>query len=219
MRSYLTYILLCLISINDSWADFILSPGVELTSTMKSEEKEGNSNLLKGDVGFGFVGSMEWRLISPLSFGIGLGYSSRTGHSLFQNQDVTLTDLQTTISQFNAEAGIKLRIINTRKVKLFIGGGISIGSMALTFDKDDFIDRTHSLIGFESGETKGYQGHYFDAGIEYIINNKNALRFSAKHQQIETDDFENLNNQSVSLSNTSFSIQYMHYVSWSFFVK
>lgn len=219
MRSYLILILLSLSLTHSARADFILSPGAEVTSAWKSLEKSSDQHLLKGNLGFGLIGSMEWRIFSPLSFGIGLGYSSRAGSSNYQNNINQTTQLDTSIAQFNAEAGVKLRFINTKRIKVFIGGGLSLGSIMLTFDEDDYLFKNDTLNGLNRSESKGYNGHYFDAGVEYIINNKNALRFSAKHQEIKTKAFENIDNRSLSYKYTAFSIQYMHYVSWSFFVK
>jgi hypothetical protein len=219
MRTYLVFILFSLVFINSARADFILSPGAEVTSAWNSLEKSADQSLLKSNVGFGLLGNMEWRIFSPLSFGIGFGYSSRAGSANYQNSINQTTQLDTSIAQFNAEAGVKLRFINTKRIKVFVGGGLNLGSMMLVFDEDDYFFKNGTLNGFNRSESKGYNGHYFDAGIEYIINNKNALRLSAKHQEIKTKAFENLDNRSLSYKYTSVSIQYMHYVSWSFFVK
>ena len=200
-------------------ADFILSPGAGIATSGQSDEMSGGKPTLKNGGGFGILANMDWRIFSPLTIGVGLGYYSHSGETQYKNTEATANKLDTQMGQFNFEAGAKLRFINFKKFKIFVGGGFSAGNLALTFDEDDFEDTTGALTGFERSESKGYTGYYWDAGVEYIFSNTSGLRISLKEQHIKTKEFENLNNQQINLEFVNVNVQYMHYVNWDFFFK
>lgn len=212
-------IALLIMSFN-SYADFIFTPGVFGTMPMDSDEKASSGKkVLDTNGGGGFLVNLDWIVFSPLTIGFGAGYSGRAGKVQYKNADATANDLNASVTQFNLEAGAKLRLINTKYFKVFVGGGAMLGSMIMTFDEEKFEAITGSDNGFEEGETKGYNGYYLDAGVEYILSNTGGLRFSAKKNSIDTGEYENLDNKALTLDYMSYSIQYMHYVNWDFFWK
>lgn len=201
-------------------ADFIFSPGVDVTGPLKSyEEADNGKKTLDSNAGFGFVLNLDWIVFKPLTLGIGVGYHGSSGKTQFKNNFSSAYDLDTTLINLNIDAGAKLRIINLKKIKMFIGGGLTTGILGMTFDKDKFEDITGSTTGFEESESQSYSGMFVDAGFEYILSNKSGLRLTYRRVEIETQEFENLDKSSLNIDHYSIALQYMHYVNWDFFWK
>jgi hypothetical protein len=189
------------------------------TSAFKSDEEGANGkNVLKTNVGLGFVGNIDW-LFGPVSLGLGAGWSSRAAKTQYNFETNTADNLDANISQFFLDAGLRLRIINAQRFKWYVGGGYTVGSMAISYDEEKYKDITGTKDGLEKAETKGYSGLFLETGFEYIMSNTSGLRFSAKHQSFESNEYRTLGNKSVTSDYAIFGIQYMHYVNWDFFWK
>lgn len=200
-------------------ADFILSPGAGFSTAGKSDESLNGRDVLKTSSGVGLVANMDWIVFRPLTIGIGAGYYSHISEVQYQNDQAIANKLDATMGQLNFEVGAKLRFINFKRFKVFIGGGLSAGNLSLSFDQDDFEETTGGENGYEMRESKSYTGHYWDAGIEYIFSNTSGLRISVKDQTIKSKKFENLGDKELNLEFVNVNIQYMHYVNWDFFFK
>ena len=194
MKLPLLFILL--IFSNQVFADFIFTPGACLSVPFSSEEKNSSkSNIIEANAGIGLQANLDWIVFGPLTLGLGLGYQARSAEVQYQNAIATANDLSASMVQFSGDVGTKLRIINFRRFKMYLGAGLNIGSLSMSFDEKDFKTTTGSKDGFEESESRSYNGRYFDAGIEYIISNTGGLRISAKQTDIETAKFVNLNNE------------------------
>jgi hypothetical protein len=206
-------------------ADFILSPGVGVTSSYESDATDTSGRrILKMNPGFGFDGSFEIPVFKYFSLTASLNYTSNSGKTQYNFTDpdntsisASVSDLDTSSFNLSGSIGARLRFINTKKLKIFLGGGFSSGILGLTYNKSEFEDRTGSLVGFEDMESQSLAGSYQEAGGEYILTNKSALRVFARLVQFETNEFKTLGNQKVSADYTQFLVQYMHYVDWTFF--
>lgn len=215
----LIFLISILISFN-AFADFILSPGVTLSSPFKSYEEDSTAKaILDADAGAGLLLNLDWIVFGPLTLGVGVGYQARSARVQYKNDIATANDLDVSMIGINAEVGTKIRIINFKRFKTFIGGGLTVGSKILTYDENDFEFKTGSRNGFVESESKSYNGIYLDAGFEYILSNKSGIRLSGKYTELETAKFDNLNNESLTIDSLAYSIQYMHYVNWDFFWK
>lgn len=196
-------------------ADLILSPGGFLTLPATSDQKNFiHKDIADFSAGAGLMIGMEFIKLGPLTIGIGAAYSGRSGKTQFSNSQATVENLETSMTQISADAGAKFRFVNSKKFKIFAGGGLLAGSMVMQFDDKDFEKKVGSIIGFEESETKSYSGHYFDAGIEYIFSNTSGLRVSARRETIRTEKYENLGKERLDLEYYNIAIQYMHYVNW-----
>lgn len=211
---YLAILLLFFCTTN-AQADFILSPGIVINGPFSSDEKRGNEKIVEADSGVGLLGNIEW-MLGPFTVGLGAGYfGGRTAKVQYQNDEASAAHLETSISQFQGEAFLRFRFINTKRFKWYVGGGAFAGSMTLSFDQKNFEEITGNDDGFNWKESKNYTGNFIESGIEYIMTNKSALRILARQNNLKTDEFENLGSQSLTISHSSFGIQYLHYVDWS----
>lgn len=201
-------------------ADFIFTPGATVTGPYQSaEENLAGKEVVDANTGAGLLVNLDWIVFSPLTIGIGLGYQARSATVQYKNFFATANDLDAAMIQLTAEAGAKLRFINLKRFKTFIGGGLTVGVVSFTFNENKFESITGSSNGFEESESQSYSGIYLDAGFEYIFSNSGGLRLSGKYVEMETQEFVNLDNQSLTIDYFSVALQYMHYVNWDFFWK
>ena len=213
------FVLLIFLTIPIARADLILSPGAGIATGMESDQESSGKSILNTSSGIGLQANAEWIPFRALTLGFGLGYFSHSGKTQFQNSQATVNELDTRVAQLNFEAGAKLRLINLRRFKVFVGGGVTLGSLNMNFDKSDFEEKKGDEVGYVMNESQSYNGYYLDTGVEYIFSNTSGLRVSLKNQRIKTSEFENLNNKELNLSTTNLLVQYMHYVNWDLFFK
>lgn len=226
MIRLLTFLFLSSFS-HQALADFIFSPGV--IAPLPNESTNNNSAgdpWLKMDTGFGFLLDVEPILFGPVSLNFGVSYSASTAEANYfytnsKNASDTgsMKELSTSASNFQSVLGPRLRWINFKKFKSYIGGGILVGILGLTYDEDEYAFFNGSKIGFEESEVNSFNGYYTEAGFEYIMSNKSALRLSGRNHRYKTQKFETLGDKKISFNNFQAAIQYMHYVDFSFFWK
>lgn len=222
IKLFLIFILLVSI---EAKANFILSPGVGVTSSYESDATSSSGKrILEMNPGFGFDGSFEILVLKYFSLTASLNYTGNSGETQYNFTDpdntaisASVSDLDTTSFNLSGSIGARLRFINTKKLRIFLGGGLSSGILGLTYNQSEFEDRTGSQVGFEDTESQSLSGTYQEAGGEYILTNKSALRVFARLVQFETNEFKTLGNQKVTADYTQFLVQYMHYVDWKFF--
>lgn len=203
-------------------ADFIFAPGLQALSADQSEEENaiGKSHLNLGGGG-GFLADLEF-LAGPLGLNIELGWTGH-GNSKAQynntNTGVAANDLKASGTLLTGFVGPRLRIINLKRFKTFIGGGLLTGLLFITYDEKDFDKKVGNTDGFKDSESRSLSGHYLEAGFEAILTNKSAFRLAGKSISYETKSFETLGDNKLSFQQFSVAVQYMHYVDWSFFWK
>lgn len=205
--------LLLLLGCTSARADFILSTGLAVGTPLDSNEKAANGErVLDASAGGGLQLGAEWNILPFMSFVVTGGYRARTGEVQYQNETASVADLDATIWQLHVDTGARLRFINLKRFRTYVGGGLTVGYFGALFDEDDFEETVGNKTGFEESESKPYTGTYADAGIEYILNKKSALRLFGKYTKFKTGEFENLGKERLTLDYAVFGIQYMYYV-------
>jgi hypothetical protein len=196
-------------------ADFILSSGLGSGTDISSEQKLNGERVLNANSGGGLTLGIDWIAIPSVSFAITGGFQLRQGQVQYQNDEVSVNNLETAVSHFYLDEGIRWRFVNNQRFKVFAGGGLTFGYFSLVFDKDDFKKQTGgSTTGYEETEGKGQAGLYAETGVEYIFSNVSGVRLFAKYAKIHTGNFDNLADKDLTMENTNINLQYIHYVNF-----
>lgn len=200
------------------YAQIFISPGVSLTLPHASDEKNSSGvELLKLRRSLGIDVDAEWMIWGPLSINIsGLWRGGEATSQYFYTNPsnpldtATIEDLKTNASTLGGFAGGRLRFLDKKYFKIFIGGGLTTGILYLTYDQNEFEVDNGSMIGFKEKEDQNFHGHYIEGGIELFSTKGGALRILGRQSKQKTKKFETLNNRSINIANQQLSIQYMH---------
>lgn len=203
-----------------SIADIILSPGAAVTSAYKSDELDDSGiRILKMQSSFGLEADFEVVILKILTLNIGGMYFAGSGESQYDFKSTTASGLDTTSVVVAGMIGPRLRFINFKRFKMFLGGGYLFGSQNLTYDEDEFEDITGNTTNFESNDSASFKGSYLEGGMEYVMTNVSALRLSGRQLKYETNEFRTLGQKQLSVSPFQVAVQYLHYINWGFFWK
>ena len=131
----------------------------------------------------------------------------------------TVANLNATTTTVTGSFGARLRLINAKSFKLFVGGGLIFGGLWLSTSEQDFKDKTGNSNGYKDIDTSSIAGNYFDAGAEYRWNDKNGLRLIAKKNAFSSTKFKTLGDKKVISTFYQCGVYYVHIVDFSFFWK
>src|SRR5690606_590651 len=84
-------------------------------------------------------------------------YSYTNPHDPFDT--ATVPDLETNTTTLLGFLGPRVRFIDMKYFKAFIGGGLARGFLYLSYNEDKFILATGGKIGFRQGEDRDLEGH------------------------------------------------------------
>ncbi|MFL5785125.1 MAG: hypothetical protein ACJ76H_10970 [Bacteriovoracaceae bacterium] len=196
-------------------ADFILSSGVGSGTKISSDEKLHGERVLNANSGGGFILGVDYVALPSVSFSITGGFQLRKGQVQYQNDTVRVDNLETAVSQFYLDEGVRWRFVNRERFRMFAGSGVTLGYFSLVFDKDDFKKLTGgSTTGYHESEGSGQAGLYGEVGAEYFFNKVSGARLLAKYEKVRTGAFDNLADKSLTFEYATFHLQYIHYVNF-----
>lgn len=214
-------ILLTILSL-DCYGRFFISPGVSLTQPHQTEELNSRGEeLVSFKTGLGLELDVEVVIWGPLSFNIGGTW--RGGEAIAQydysNPDNPLDtaqveNLKTNYSTIIGMAGGRLRFINLKKIKSFVGAGVSQGTIHLSFDENRFILNNGDKVGYQEKEDQALTGHYMEIGLEILSGEGGSLRISGRKAKIVSEVFDSLGQRKISTNPVQVSIQYVHPIKW-----
>lgn len=203
-----------------SKADVILSPGAVVTSSYKSDEMDSSGvELLKVGSSFGLEADFEIVILKILTLNIGGMYFAGNGESQYDFKSTTASGLDTASVVVAGVVGPRLRFINFKRFKMFLGGGYLFGSQNLTYDKEEFETITGNTTNFESSDSASFKGHYLEGGMEYVMSNVSALRLTGRQLKYQSNEFRTLGAEQISVSPFQVAVQYLHYINWGLFWK
>lgn len=207
--------LICLIPLF-AQAGVILNGGLSGITELKSEaENSAGKSLFDGDGTLGYNLGAELPVLNNfLSFNLNFLYGRMEGKSQYFERatNLQISDQKSYLSNTESMVGIKIRPVNFKYLKFFIGGGGILGNKKLRHDKDDYVERFGTLpSSFKEIEKKKSWGHYLEAGTEIGLSKNGGLRLGAQLLNQSTERFTTLNKKSINGSYAVYSLTYIHY--------
>jgi hypothetical protein len=214
-------ILLTILSL-DSHGRFFISPGVSLTQPHQTEELNSRGEeLVDFKTGLGLELDIEVIIWGPFSLNIGGTWrgGEATSQYDYSNPDnpldtAQMENLKTNYSSITGMGGGRLRFINLKKIKSYIGAGISQGTLHLSFDENRFILNNGDKVGYQEKEDQSFSGHYMELGLEILSGEGGSLRISGRKTEMKSKAFEALGRRKISTTPVQVSIQYVHPIKW-----
>lgn len=201
-------------------ADFIASAGLQ-GGALESGNFSTEDKPLVRSPQFGFKGEIEFGSPYITVFG-GLDFGTGTGKTQYDytNPDnasdtATVNDLKAITNLYRLSGGLRIKLIKLQKFRLYVGGGLHVGMLNLTYDKEDFKSRNGTTIGFEEAERNNLHGGFGEVGMEIIFTANSGIRVAAQRSSMNTDQFKTLGNEKLTFNYTSFSLSYMEYIETS----
>lgn len=200
-------------------AGFILAAGASFNSGNSTEGKASNDkSLVNVDSGTGIILEGEIPFLA--------GFFSLTSSALFLDQDgvvqynssnsVFVPDVKTKASTIMGTIGARVRFINFKKFKLFVGGGGMAGNVKMKFDQESFTSSGGVVAQFREEEIASSWGGYLEAGTEYIINNKAAVRAAVRLVDSKTKDYDRIAGKKLELDYAMFNLSVLYNFDWKF---
>ncbi|HXH74866.1 MAG TPA: hypothetical protein VNJ08_07865 [Bacteriovoracaceae bacterium] len=203
----------------ESRADFIVSPGISVTTAHNSEETTpAGKEVVTFKSSLGMSIDSEWRFFRD-SISISAGAIWRGSEAVSQYSytnpynpldTATVADLKTNSSSLSGFIGPRFRFLNLKYFKIFAGAGLNPGILYLNFDEGKFLASNGSIIGYQEKEDQKLSGTYYELGVELYSPKGGALRLLGRQSRQESDRFETLGNRHINLATTSAALQYMH---------
>lgn len=203
------FLLLFILSTNWALADAILGLGVGITTSYEEED-----DLVDFGGGLGLGAEIELVLFPRLTLDIAGSYRREDALSQYSLAGTNVADLETTATTFLLSAGPRLRVLDLTPLRLFVGAGLTFGSLALEYDKDDFRGATGSTTGLDKEEAHQFNGYYLETGAEFVLSATRALRIMGRSTNYRTGIFDTLGNENVNVSQTQFMFQFLQYVNF-----
>lgn len=201
-------------------ADFIASAGLQ-GGTLESDNSSSADKPLLRSPQFGFKGEIEFGSPYITAFG-GLDFGTGTGRIQydFTNPDdatdtATVNNLKAITNLYRLSGGLRIRLIKLKKFRLYVGGGLHVGMLNVTYDKDDFKSKNGSTTGFEDAERNNLNGGFGELGMEIIFTENSGLRLSAQRSSLKTDKYETIGNEELKFNYTSYALSYIEYIETS----
>lgn len=154
------------------------------------------------------MGGFDAKIGGPLFFTIGAAVTESNGKLDYDylgedSVQYQVDDLDYSSSSTEYFAGIKLRIINTKYLKFFIGGGGLYGEARFKYDAA----ANATLVGqgsFYEEEQKGvnYGGYYASSGFDIMFGNQNGIRFGSRFSEGRTDRINALDKKHLRFRDT-----------------
>jgi opacity protein-like surface antigen len=188
-------------------ADFIIAPGLSFTTAHESKKVEYGG-------GYGLGLELEYVLAKPFTIVFGGAWRKNEALAEYSHQSVAVDDLSADATTLVGLIGPRMRIIDFTYFKVFLGAGVTAGTLNLAYDRNEFVSETGSSTGFTSSEKKSFFGYYLEGGTDFILTNESALRLVVRRTTYRTGEFETLNNDPVTIAQTQVGLQYMMYVKW-----
>lgn len=211
--------LLIFFTTQNAQAGIVLAAGGAFSGGHDSEEKAINEKeLLVLDSSLGILLDAEIPFLGGFfSVNSSLFLSEQDGIGQYVTTNNTLiSDLKTKGSTVVGMVGGRLRLLNFKKFKLFIGGGGLAGSLNLEFDKKDFLSKGGIEANFREQERASSWGAYAEVGTEYIVNKKSAVRAGVRLMDVNTQSFKTMGSNRIDMDYALFTLSYMHYFDWKF---
>lgn len=191
-------------------ADFVAGIGLDYGTGISTDEKAlSGPSLLDTNGLIGPRGDFEigFKRLTLAVFG---SYTLSTATSQYRDNvfDTTINDVDTAVGVLRFGIGPRLYLVNSNPFRMFVGGGVQYGALALRYDPDQIDDSN----GFESDETQQLNGSYLEAGMDYIFKNKYGVRALWQRSSLKSGDFSTLGDKSLSFKNNSISLNYIQYV-------
>ncbi len=209
------FFILCLFPLF-AHAGLILSIGPSGVSGIESKaENSAGKKFYDGDGTLGYNVGVEFPMLrNYLSFKIDFFYARMYGKSQYQDRvtGLQISDQKSFLSNTDGLIGLKIRPVNMKYLKLFVGAGGVIGTMKLRHDKEDYEERFGTPpSNFKEIEKAQNWGHYFEAGTEIIFTKKSGIRLGGQLVNKSSERFATLNKKSINGSYANISLQYIHY--------
>lgn len=203
--------------IEECWAEFNLAPGAGLTLPHVSQQVDARGeDLISFDQGLGLALDVEYRL-GLFSLNIGAlwrGSEAVTQYFYTNPKDpfdtAAAQDLKTNTTTLMGYFGPRLRLLDLKYYKIFLGAGLARGMLYLTFNEDQFVLSTGSKTGFREGEDRDLEGHYYEGGLDIQSRRGGALRFLVRHTDVKSMPFTTLSDRRIVLITTELTVQYVH---------
>lgn len=196
----------------------VLTGGGNVISNQTSDQKDSAGlPYLDMYAGWGLNFDAELPVSDYFLLNGSLGFSQSKGkvqyHHVADNlPDARATDLKTITSFVRAMGGPRIRLINFKFLKLFVGAGAMIGNMDLNFSKSDYRQKNaFSEVNFKDEENQGFWGTYVESGIDIIVSKKSAFRLGARYEDLQTARFDTLNKKFLDVNFLEFNVYYMHW--------
>lgn len=199
-------------------AGFIGSVGGAFSSGFESVDYKATNDksflTLDGGAGLIFEGELP---LSFLSISASFSTADQKGKTEFvRSNGSIISELETEADSLLASASLRLRFINFKRFKLFIGGGPTFGTVKLQFDKTDFTNKGGPSSEYKEEESFGTYGGHFEIGSEWIVDKKQAVRGYVKLVDTKTGKVDAFGDKSISIDYAQFMLQYMYYFDWKF---
>ena len=216
MSYLLSLFLLLLPSI--SHADFIASAGLQGGQFLSNDKNDltGNRDLKSSQIGF--RGEIEFGY-SYLTFFGGVDIGTGTGKAQYDFTDPDnalnssrVDDLKQSSNLYLLSLGMRIKLIKTRRFRLFAAGGPQFGMLNITYDKEDFTNQVGSTWGLQQHDRANLKGFFGEVGMEFIIDANSGFRLSARTSSLKSEEILTLNNNELDLQHTSFAITYIEYI-------
>lgn len=200
-----------------AFADFIAGFGIQ-GGTLLSENKNDDDRPFLESPLAGVRGEIELGH-SFLSAFVSFDYTFGTGDAQYDYTDPDDSSESAEVEDLKVRAGLtrfilgaRLRFINFKVFRMFVGGGIQQGFLSLTYDKDDFKERQDSTEGYEEFERQGLKGYFMEGGLEYIFSPEAGIRLSVRRTISKTEKFVTLADERLKFDQISFAGTFIQYV-------
>ena len=200
-----------------SHAGIIGTIGGSIIGGYQSDAKNAaGKNLLDATGTLGLTAEVEFPILGNfLTAHVGLLYSRMGAKTQYFDPKtaVTAVDQESQISNTDGFLGARVRFINFKHLKIFLGGGGVFGNAKLEHDAGHYREQNGGNLptGFKEIEEVSKWGHYLETGVDFVFTKTSTLRFSGRLITTETERFETLNNKSVEGTYFATSIMYSHY--------
>ncbi|MFP5491465.1 MAG: outer membrane beta-barrel protein [Bacteriovoracia bacterium] len=198
-------------------ADFIAGFGLQGGSLVSENKNDDDRPYLESPLG-GIRGEIELGH-SFISGFVSFDYSYGSGDAQYDYTDpddssesAQVEDLKVGTGLTRFILGARLRFINFKVFRMFVGGGYQQGFLSLTYDKDDFKERQDSTEGFEEFERQSLKGYFMEGGLEYIFSAESGIRLSVRRTITKTEKFVTLADERLKFDQISFGGTFIQYV-------
>lgn len=214
-----TLILFLLILSSTAQAGFIVAAGASFNGGFESEEKASNDKSilhLESDTGILLEGEIPF-LGGFFSVNSSILLLQQDGTSQYVSaNNVLVPDVETEATTTMGTIGGRFRFINFKKFKIFMGAGGIAGDVTMKFKKDSFVSNGGTEAQFRPEERASSWGAYLEAGTEYIIDNKNAVRVAIRLVDTKTDDYNRIASNRLDLDYAMLNVSYLFNLDWKF---
>lgn len=177
-------------------------------------ETTNGKKVFDADGTLGYTAGIEYPMLKNfLTINANIFYGKWQGKSQYNdvNSGIQATDQESSLSLTTALLGARIRPINFKHWRIFVGGGGMFGTAKLRHDKANY-EENHGTApsSFKEVEKVNASGHYLEAGTEFIFSNVSGIRLTAQQVSMDTQKFKTLD-KSIRSNFFTGSIQYIHY--------